>query len=594
LRDTTIPAINAFTDFSERIRRVAEPLAAKAGPDAVAALANVVVEPPRDASHGDLASNAAMVLAKPMAARPRELATQIAAALARDPDVDTAEVAGPGFINLRLKPSYWYGVLRAALEAGTDYGRSKMGKGVPINVEYVSANPTGPMHVGHGRGAVVGDALASVLAHAGYAVTREYYINDAGAQVDQLARSAFLRYREALGDNIGVIPEGLYPGDYVKDIGRALVERFGPSLHNQPESAWLSVVREIAVAMMMESIRADLATLNVRHDVFFSERSLSYGKTDRVAEAIDWLAGKGLIYQGRLPPPKGQLPEDWEDREQTLFRSTDFGDDIDRPLKKSDGSYTYFASDIAYHFDKYKRGFAHMIDVLGADHGGYVKRMQAAVKAITGPEGGLDVRICQLVRLLRAGEPVKMSKRAGEFVTLHEVVEEVGRDPIRFMMLFRKSDATLDFDFAKVTEQSKDNPVFYVQYAHARTASIFRQAESEVPNINRGTESLLQAKLDLLSDTGELALIRRLAEYPRIVESAAAHREPHRVAFYLHDLASEFHAHWNRGKELPQLRFIIADKPELTLARLALVQGVKLVLLTGLTILGVSAPDEMR
>ncbi len=535
-----------------------------------------------------------MVLAKPLRAKPRELATEIAAGLARDPDVDAAEVAGPGFINLRLKPSYWSGVLKSALLAGEDFGRSDIGKREPINVEYVSANPTGPMHVGHCRGAVVGDALASVLAHAGYAVTREYYINDAGAQVDQLARSAFLRYREALGETIGAIPEGLYPGDYVKDIGRALVERFGPSLHNQPEDEWLPVVREIAVAMMMESIRTDLQTLNVKHDVFFSERSLSRGTTDRVAEAIDWLAAKGLIYQGRLPPPKGQLPEDWEDREQTLFRSTDFGDDIDRPLKKSDGSYTYFASDIAYHFDKYQRGFRHMIDVLGADHGGYVKRMQAAVKAITGDEGGLDVRICQLVRLLRAGEPVKMSKRAGEFVTLRDVVEEVGRDPIRFMMIFRKNDATLDFDFAKVTEQSKDNAVFYVQYAHARTASIFRQAEAEVPGINRETQSVLQARLDLLSDQGELALIRRLAEYPRIVESAAIHREPHRVAFYLYDLASEFHGHWNRGKELPQLRFIIAELPDVTAARLALVRGVQLVLSTGLGILGVSAPGEMR
>ena len=530
-----------------------------------------------------------------MAAKPRELATLIAASIARDPDVDAVEVAGPGFINLRVKPAYWYGVLRSALDAGADYGRGDgRQRAAPINVEYVSANPTGPMHVGHCRGAVVGDAIASVLAYAGYRVTREFYINDAGAQVDQLARSAYLRYREALGETIGPIPEGLYPGDYVKDIGRALVDRFGAGLKALTEPDWLPVVREIAVDMMMASIRSDLALLNIRHDVFFSERSLSTGGIDRVADAIAWLAGKGLIYQGRLPPPKGQLPDDWEDREQTLFRSTDFGDDIDRPLRKSDGSYTYFASDIAYHFDKYQRGFAEMIDVLGADHGGYVKRMQAAVKAITGGEGGLDVRICQLVRLLRAGQPVKMSKRAGEFVTLRDVVEEVGRDPIRFMMVFRKNDATLDFDFAKVTEQSKDNPVFYVQYAHARTASVFRQAEAEVPAINRDVGSLLRADLSRLRDIGELALIRRLAEYPRVVESAAAHREPHRVAFYVHDLASEFHSHWNRGKELPQLRFIVASEPELTAARLALVRGVQLVLSTGLNILGVSAPDEMR
>jgi arginyl-tRNA synthetase len=592
--EAAIPAINVFTDFSERIRRIAEPRAMAAGADGIAALENVTVEPPRDRSHGDLATNAAMVLAKPTGMKPRELATIVAAGLARDPDVDSAEVAGPGFINLRLKPDYWTRVLHSAIEAGADYGGSTIGKGEAINVEYVSANPTGPMHVGHTRGAVVGDALASVLAHAGYAVTREYYINDAGAQVDQLARSAYLRYREALGETIGAIPEGLYPGDYLKPVGRALADRFGDSLRDRPEAVWLPEVRAVAVEMMMASIREDLALLNVKHDVFFSERSLSNGAVDRVAEAIDWLAAKGFVYQGRLPPPKGQLPEDWEDREQTLFRSTEFGDDIDRPLRKSDGSYTYFASDIAYHFDKYQRGFRYMIDVLGADHGGYVKRMQAAVKAITGGEGGLDVRICQLVRLLRGGEPVKMSKRSGEFVTLRDVVEEVGRDPIRFMMIFRKNDATLDFDFEKVTEQSKDNPVFYVQYAHARTASIFRQAATEVPMIDRDPASLLRVQLGLLEDSGELALIRRLAEYPRVIESAAAHHEPHRVAFYLHELASEFHGHWNRGKELPQLRFIIPANPSVTAARLALVHAVQLVLATGLAILGVSAPDEMR
>jgi arginyl-tRNA synthetase len=589
-----IATLNIFSDFGDRITRIARPLAQAAGAGGVAALGNIVVEPPREAAHGDLASNAAMVLAKPLAMKPRELATVIAASLARDADVDTAEVAGPGFINLRLKPDCWHGFLRRVLEADIGYGRSEIGRGEPINVEYVSANPTGPMHVGHCRGAVVGDALASVLAHAGYRVTREYYINDAGTQVDQLARSAFLRYREALGEDIGPIPEGLYPGEYVKDVGRALVDQFGPKLRDLAEGRWLPVVRTIAVDMMMASIRDDLALLNIRHDVFFSERSLHEANGAAVEAAIEDLRRKGLIYVGRLPPPKGQLPDDWEDRDQLLFRSTDFGDDLDRPLRKSDGSYTYFASDIAYHYDKYRRGFLHMIDVLGADHGGYVKRMQAAVSAITGGKGGLDVRICQLVRLLRGGEPVKMSKRAGEFVTLRDVVEEVGRDPIRFMMIFRKNDATLDFDFAKVTEQSKDNPVFYVQYAHARTSSIFRQAEAEVPDINRERDGLLQARFELLLDPGELALIRRLAEYPRVIESAAVHHEPHRVAFYLHDLASEFHAHWNRGKELPQLRFIVPAERELTSARLALVHGVKLVLSTGLSILGVSAPDEMR
>jgi arginyl-tRNA synthetase len=576
------------------VRAIAERIAAGTGPAGPGVFDNIVVEPPREAAHGHLATNAAMVLAKPLGAKPRDLAVAIAAALAEDPDVETAEVAGPGFINLRLKLACWHRLLGALLQAGVEYGVSTLGRGEPVNVEFVSANPTGPMHIGHCRGAVVGDAIAAVLAHAGYAVTREYYINDAGAQVDQLARSAYLRYREALGEAIGPIPEGLYPGDYVKAIGAALVERHGRALLGKAEAEWLAGVRALSVDMMMASIRADLALLDIRHDVFFSERSLSAGNPDRVAEAIEWLAVRGLIYQGRLPPPKGQLPEDWEDREQTLFRSTAFGDDVDRPLRKSDGSYTYFASDIAYHYDKYLRGFRRMIDVLGADHGGYVRRMQAAVSAITGGEGGLDVRICQLVRLLRAGEPVKMSKRAGEFVTLRDVVEEVGRDPIRFMMVFRKNDAPLDFDFARVTEQSKDNPVFYVQYAHARTASVLRQAEVEVPDLPRGEALAMAAAMERLQDEGELALVRRLAEYPRVVESAAIHREPHRVAFYLHDLASDLHGHWNRGKELPQLRFIVPTDPQLTAARLSLVAGVKLVLASGLAILGVSAPDEMR
>ncbi|HVY18921.1 MAG TPA: arginine--tRNA ligase [Bauldia sp.] len=580
--------MNIFNDFAARIRAAA----ARTTGAAESELARLTVEPPRDAANGDLATNAAMVLAKPLGRNPRELATHIAAALASDPDIDSAEVAGPGFINLRLKRETWQQALGALIAEGDAYGRSAIGAGAKVNVEYVSANPTGPMHVGHTRGAVFGDALASLLDFAGYAVSREYYINDAGAQVDVLARSAYLRYREALGETIA-IPEGLYPGDYLKPVGAALAARYGDRFVGKPESDWLAIVRQETVDAMLALIRSDLDLLNIHHEVFFSERSLQTGK-DRVAEAIAWLASKGLIYQGKLPPPKGQLPEDWEDREQTLFRATEFGDDVDRPLKKSDGSYTYFASDIAYHYDKYLRGFADMIDVLGADHGGYVKRMQAAVKAITGGEGQLDVRLCQLVRLMRNGEPVKMSKRAGDFVTLRDVVEEVGRDPIRFMMLYRKNDAPLDFDFAKVTEQSKDNPVFYVQYAHARTASVFRQAAQEIPALKVDPESLARARLTKLDDVGELALIRRLAEYPRIVESAAEAHEPHRVAFYLHDLASEFHAHWNRGKELPQLRFINAGEPDSTLARLALVHGVKLVLASGLSILGVSAPEEMR
>ena len=581
--------MNIFNDFAGRVRDAARRVVGE-----LPELARVVVEPPRDVAHGDLASNAAMVLSKPLGENPRELAMKIAAALATDPDVDAAEVAGPGFINLRLKKATWHRTLSAILAAGSEYGKSDIGRFEKVNVEFVSANPTGPMHVGHARGAVFGDALSSLLVLAGYNVFREYYINDAGVQVDVLARSAFFRYREALGELVGAIPEGLYPGGYLKPVGEKLAVDFGRVFLEQGEAVWLPVVRQATVDAMMAMIREDLALLGVKHDLFSSERALTSGGHDRVAEAITWLTNKGLIYEGKLAPPKGQLPEDWEDREQTLFRSTEFGDDVDRPLKKSDGSYTYFASDIAYHYDKYLRGFHNMIDVLGADHGGYVKRVQAAVKAITGGEGKVDVKICQLVRLYRAGEPVKMSKRSGDFVTLREVVEEVGRDAVRFMMLYRKNDAPLDFDFQKVTEQSKDNPVFYVQYAHARTASIFRQVEAELPELAKDAVALAKAHLDRLDDAGELALIRRLAEYPRIVEAAAEAHEPHRLAFYLHDLASELHGHWNRGKELPQLRFINSTESELTLSRLALVHATKLVLSSGLAILGVSAPEEMR
>jgi len=580
--------MNIFNDFADRVRAAA--LRVAPGAD----VSRVVVEPPRDASHGDLATNAAMVLAKPLGRNPRELAMHIAAALAIDPDIDAAEVAGPGFINLRLRKPVWHRLLGTIVGQGPEYGRSRVGAQHKINVEYVSANPTGPMHVGHTRGAVFGDALGSLLAFAGYDVTREYYINDAGAQVDVLARSAHLRYREALGEDIGAMQEGLYPGDYLKPVGAMLAEKYARAFVGVPETEWLPVVRGETVEAMMALIRSDLALLDIHHDVFFSERLLNDGSRDRVAEAIAWLRSKGLIYQGTLPPPKGQVPEDYEDREQTLFRSSQFGDDVDRPLMKSDGSYTYFASDIAYHYDKYLRGFADMIDVLGADHGGYVKRMQAAVKALTGGEGSLDVKLCQLVRLMRDGEPVKMSKRSGDFVTLRDVVEEVGRDPIRFIMLYRKNDAPLDFDFAKVTEQTKDNPVFYVQYAHARTASVLRQAAAEAPAVAQDAASLGRAPFDRLSDPGELTLLRRLAEYPRIIEAAAEAHEPHRLAFYLHDLASEFHAHWNRGKELPQLRFINPVEPDSTSARLALVHAIKLVLASGLSILGVSAPEEMR
>jgi arginyl-tRNA synthetase len=557
--------------------------------------ARVLVEPPRDATHGDMATNAAMVLAKDAGRKPRELAEAIAGALKADPLMAAVAVAGPGFINLTLTREAWLGELRAALAAGPSYGQSDIGRGEPVNVEYVSANPTGPMHVGHGRGAVFGDALANLLAFAGYRVTREYYINDAGAQVEALARSAYLRYREALGEEIGGMPEGLYPGDYLEPVGEALAAEHGSSLRQKAESEWLPLVRAQTVDMMMASIRDDLAALNVRPDVFFSERSLAQGNA--IDAAIATLRAKGLIYQGRLPPPKGQPVEDYEDREQLLFRSTAFGDDVDRPLMKSDGSYTYFASDIAYHKSKLDRGFTHLIDVWGADHGGYVKRMQAAVKALSGETADLDVKIVQLVRLLRAGEPVKMSKRSGDFVTLREVVDEVGRDAVRFMMLYRKNDAVLDFDLAKVIEQSRDNPVFYVQYGHARGRSVLRNARetvSELPAEAGGAASFAQAPLDRLQDPGEVALLKRIGQYPRAVEQAALAHEPHRIAFYLYELASEFHAHWTRGNHAPHLRFIIQDDRTVSVARLALVQGVVNVLASGLELLGVEAPEEMR
>ena len=581
--------------FADVLARVRAACAAQLGNDAD--LARVVVEPPRDASHGDMATNAAMVLAKEAGKKPRDLAEAIAAALRDDPVIAKVDVAGPGFINLTLVPQVWGEALRAVLAAGLDYGRSQIGAAEKVNVEYVSANPTGPMHVGHGRGAVFGDALANLLAFAGYDVTREYYINDAGAQVDVLARSAFLRYREALGENVGAIPDGLYPGDYLVPVGAALAAEQGAKLTTMPESEWLPIVRAKAIAMMMDMIRDDLAALDVRHDVFFSERSLIEGG-DKVGATIASLRDSGQVYEGRLEPPKGGNLEDWEDREQTLFRSTAFGDDVDRPLLKSDGSYTYFASDIAYHKSKVDRGFGNMIDVWGADHGGYIKRMQAAVKAVSGGKAELDVKLVQLVRLLRAGEPVKMSKRSGEFVTLREVVDEVGRSAVRFDMLYRKNDAVLDFDLAKVIEASRDNPVFYVQYGHARGQSVFRNARTEMPDLPETAAGRAElfgaARLERLDDAGELAILKRLALYPRLIEAAASAHEPHRVAFYLYDLASEFHSHWTRGKDAPHLRFIIQNDRELTVARLALVQGIVTVLASGLALLGVEAPDEMR
>jgi len=593
--------MNIFADFQDRIAAHLKRMIEAGRLPADLDLGRFTVEPPRDATHGDLATNAAMVYAKEAKAsfaNPRQLATELAATLADDPDVAEAEVAGPGFLNIRLKREVWSRVLKAALEEGRSFAASTTppgGRERKINIEYVSANPTGPMHVGHCRGAVFGDALANLLAFAGYEVTREYYINDAGAQIDVLARSAYMRYREATGEEIGEIPEGLYPGDYLKPVGLALADEYGISLLPKTEPEWLETVRLLSIDMMMAMIRDDLAALNIKHEVFFSERSLTRGANgNEVAKAIDFLRERGLVYQGRLPPPKGQLPDDWEDREQTLFKSTDFGDDVDRALMKSDGSYTYFASDIAYHKTKIDRGYATLIDVLGADHGGYVKRMMAAVAALSDRQTVLDVKLCQLVKLMRDGEPVKMSKRSGDFVTLREVVDEVGVDAVRFMMIFRKNDAALDFDMAKVVEQSKENPVFYVQYAHARGKSVLRQAATTFSGSDFSIETLANADFQLLEDEGEQALIKLIAQFPRVLEGAALAHEPHRIAFYLHDLASLFHSHWTRGKDQPQLRFVNEDHSNLTFARLALVTALTSVLAVGLDILGVSAPDEMR
>ncbi|MBZ9954264.1 arginine--tRNA ligase [Mesorhizobium sp. BR1-1-15] len=585
--------MNIFADFTARIIKAVETLDLKDNDGVSPDLSRIAVEPPRDASHGDLATNAAMVLAKPTGQNPRVLAERLALALRDDKDIAAAEVAGPGFVNLRLKDGFWQAHLTMLLGEGSNYGRSSIGGGRKANVEYVSANPTGPMHVGHCRGAVVGDALANLMAFAGYDVTKEYVINDAGSQIDVLGRSVMLRYREALGDEVGEIPAGLYPGDYLVPVGQALAKEFGRSLLQMPDEEALAIVKDRTIDAMMAMIREDLALLNVHHDVFFSERTLHADNARKIRSAINDLTLKGHIYKGKLPPPKGERPDDWEDREQTLFRSTAVGDDMDRALVKSDGSFTYFAADVAYLKDKVDRGFVELIYVLGADHGGYVKRLEALARAIAGDEVKLTVLLCNLVKLFRDGEPVRMSKRSGDFVTLREVVEEVGRDPIRFMMLYRKNDAPLDFDFAKVTEQSKDNPVFYVQYASARCHSVFRQASEQLGEANFDRNSLAAA-VALLTDEGEIGLIRKLAEYPRLIESAALALEPHRLAFYLYDLASSFHGHWNRGTDNPDLRFVKVNDRQLTHARLGLVQAVSDVLTSGLTLIGAAAPTEMR
>jgi arginyl-tRNA synthetase len=542
--------------------------------------ANVAVEPPRDPAHGDMATNAAMVLAKPAGRKPRDIADALSVKLAADDRIASAEVAGPGFLNLRLEPGVWAGLVEGIL-GDNAYGRSDMGQGAKINVEYVSANPTGPLHVGHTRGAVFGDALASLLEFSGHDVTREYYINDGGAQVDVLARSVYLRYLEAHGQEVA-FEDGTYPGDYLIGVGEALKAEVGDAYVGKPESEWLEQVRDFATEKMMDLIRDDLKALGVEMDVFFSEKSL-YG-TGRIEAAIEDLRGKGLIYKGTLEPPKGKLPEDWEPREQTLFKSTDYGDDVDRPIMKSDGAWTYFAPDIAYHYDKVTRGFDQLIDVFGADHGGYVKRMKAAVAALSENRVPLDIKLTQLVKLYKNGEPFKMSKRAGTFVTLRDVVDEVGPGVTRFIMLTRKNDAPLDFDFDKALEQSKDNPVFYVQYANARVHSVLRKAADM--GVEPGTPAL--------SDEAEVKVAQKLAEWPRLVEIAARTHEPHRIAFYLYELASEFHALWNKGNDTPALRFLDESDPSATAAKIALPKAVSVVISAGLGILGVTPLEEMR
>jgi len=581
--------MNLFTDIRGLVTEAVAAMQAAGDLPAGLDTAAVTVEPPRDPAHGDMATNAAMVLARPSGQKPRDIAAALAARLAVDPRIAGAEVAGPGFLNLRLAPGLWHGVILAALSEGAGFGRSSMGAGRRVNIEYVSANPTGPLHVGHTRGAVFGDALASLLAFTGHDVTREYYINDGGAQVDVLARSVYLRYLEAHGQAVA-FEDGTYPGDYLRPVGEALKAKVGDAYVGQPESVWLDAARAFATDAMMDLIRADLAALGVSMDVFFSEKSL-YG-TGRIEEALAALDRKGLIYEGVLEPPKGKLPEDWEPREQTLFRSTAHGDDVDRPVKKSDGSWTYFAPDIAYHYDKIARGFDALIDVFGADHGGYVKRMKSAVSALSDGAVPLDIKLTQLVRLWRNGEPFKMSKRAGTFVTLRDVVDQVGADVTRFTMLTRKNDATLDFDFARVLEQTRENPVFYVQYAHARVASVLRKAAAA--GIDVKDAALGGADLSVLTHEAELVVARKLAEWPRLVETAARTHEPHRVAFYLYDLASDLHALWNRGHDEPDLRFIQEDAPETSQAKIALARAVAVVISAGLGILGVTPADEMR
>jgi arginyl-tRNA synthetase len=574
--------VTLFRRFSDHIASALDAIAARDAIPAGLDRRAISVEPPRDPAHGDVATNAAMVLSKPAGMNPRALAELLAAELVSVAEVEEASVAGPGFINLRVAAGSWRAELAAIHGDGDDYGRSKMGEDRCVNIEYVSANPTGPMHVGHCRGAVVGDALAALLEFAGHKVVREYYVNDAGAQVDVLARSVHMRYREALGEDVGAIPEGLYPGDYLKPVAARLATEYGDRFVGAPESAWLGLFRAEAVSAMLDMIRADLAKLGIHHDIFSSEAELqAAGKPD---EAEKWLREQDLVYDGMLEAPKGETPEDWEAVELPLFRSTRFGDDQDRPIKKSDGSWTYFGADLAYHFQK-AQDADELIDIWGADHAGTVKRIKAAVAALTGGEKPFDIKLVQMVRLLKNGEPFKMSKRAGNFVTLADIVDEVGKDAVRFTMLTRKADAQMDFDFAKVVEASRDNPVFYVQYAHARIASLKRKLA------DAGIAKAVPDPARL--DDNELAIVKLLAQFPRIVESAAAAREPHRIAFYLGDVAAAFHAWWNMGNDRPEARIIIADDAELTATRLYLADGIGQVIRNGLHLMGVEALEEM-
>ena len=574
--------MNIFTLFETEFETILHSLQDQGDLPADLDSGRVVFELPREISHGDVACNAAMVLAKQALMKPRDLAERLVPEFQKIDGVTAVEIAGPGFINLRVEPRLWTAEIDAIIDAGTDYGRNRSGGGRPINVEYVSANPTGPLHAAHARGAVLGDAMAGLLGFCGWKVTREYYINDAGAQVDVLARSAYLRYCEALGREIGDIPPGLYPGSYLVDVGQALAAEFGETFLDSDEAEWLAPVRSFTIDAILVGIREDLQALGIRMDLFSSERALV--DSGAVQSAIDRLQEAGHVYRGILEPPKGKEPEDWEPREQLLFRASAFGDDTDRPLQKSDGSWTYFASDVAYHMDKLDRTGGPLINIFGVDHGGYVKRMMAAVEALSGRKGQLDIQLCQLVNLMENGKPVKMSKRAGTFVTVRDVIKAVGSDVIRFIMLTRRSEQTLDFDYARVTEQSRDNPVFYVQYAHARACSVLRQAEAQAEG---------DAALHQLNDPAEMAVIRLLAGWPRQVVSAAAAHEPHRIAFYLMDLAAAFHALWTAGRENPDLRFIRDEAPLLTAARLRLVKATALVIRSGLGVLAIDAREEM-